>query len=310
MSVVNRVQAGNENTPLVSVYILSYFSDNFIYTCIDSILRQDYPRIELVVSDDGSTDFDSEKIKQYVSGNASSNIVNCIVETSESNQGTVRNSNKAILLSSGDYLKGIAADDKLREACAISEYVEYCERHREYDIVFANTVLVHPDGHEEVFSNRKQQLKLSWTDDVFAKLCTGNMFIAGSSFMRKSFYQKYGYYDERFVLLEDWPMWLNAAHKGCHFGLLDKALFEYNAGVGISSAESNPKYERDMQNCYLYYVLPYIHRLPKNKRLHILDEYYTRYIYKKGFFRNISFLFRRPEYLLYKVMNKLVRWKT
>lgn len=39
---------------MVSVILLSYNSGDYLYEAIDSIIKQDYPLIELIVTDDGS----------------------------------------------------------------------------------------------------------------------------------------------------------------------------------------------------------------------------------------------------------------
>ncbi|MFN9973431.1 MAG: glycosyltransferase family 2 protein, partial [Phycisphaerae bacterium] len=49
------------NSPLVSIVVPSYNHGRYLKEAIDSILDQDYPRVELIVIDDGSTD-DSPQI--------------------------------------------------------------------------------------------------------------------------------------------------------------------------------------------------------------------------------------------------------
>lgn len=51
--------------PLVSVIVPNYNYSNYLNQCIDSILSQDYPRIEIIVVDDGSTDDSLEVLKKY-----------------------------------------------------------------------------------------------------------------------------------------------------------------------------------------------------------------------------------------------------
>jgi len=52
----------NQN-PLVSIICLSYNHRDFIAEAINSVLAQDYPNIELIVIDDGSTDGAAEIIR-------------------------------------------------------------------------------------------------------------------------------------------------------------------------------------------------------------------------------------------------------
>ena len=42
---------------LISVVVITYREFSYIYETIDSILQQDYPNIEIVITDDASLDF-------------------------------------------------------------------------------------------------------------------------------------------------------------------------------------------------------------------------------------------------------------
>ena len=45
-----------DNRPLVSIVVLTYNSSDYVLETLDSIKCQDYPNLELIVSDDGSND--------------------------------------------------------------------------------------------------------------------------------------------------------------------------------------------------------------------------------------------------------------
>jgi glycosyltransferase involved in cell wall biosynthesis len=52
-------------TPLVSIVIPAYNHAGYLDEAIQSILDQDYPRVELIVLDDGSTDKTREILEKY-----------------------------------------------------------------------------------------------------------------------------------------------------------------------------------------------------------------------------------------------------
>jgi glycosyltransferase involved in cell wall biosynthesis len=52
--------------PLVSVLILTYNQEHFVDDAIRTVVMQDYEPLEIVVSDDGSTDGTAERISRWV----------------------------------------------------------------------------------------------------------------------------------------------------------------------------------------------------------------------------------------------------
>jgi len=59
------VQAAFRARPFVSIVITSYNYDQYLSATIESALGQSYPRKEVIVVDDGSTDLSREIIKSF-----------------------------------------------------------------------------------------------------------------------------------------------------------------------------------------------------------------------------------------------------
>jgi glycosyltransferase involved in cell wall biosynthesis len=91
--------------PLVSILIPAYNTDRWIADAIDSALAQTWPRKEIVVVDDGSTDQTLQVARQFASKTVS-------IVTQE-NQGASAARNKAFKLCQGDYIQWLDADDLL-----------------------------------------------------------------------------------------------------------------------------------------------------------------------------------------------------
>ena len=58
-------RADKSDLPLVTIVTPAYNQADYLSETIDSVLAQDYPNIEYIVIDDGSTDCTSEILKQY-----------------------------------------------------------------------------------------------------------------------------------------------------------------------------------------------------------------------------------------------------
>jgi glycosyltransferase involved in cell wall biosynthesis len=91
--------------PLVSILIPAYNAQNWIARTIQSALDQSWPRKEIVVVDDGSTDGTLEVARQFASSE--------VIVATQANQGAATARNKAFELSHGDYIQWLDADDLL-----------------------------------------------------------------------------------------------------------------------------------------------------------------------------------------------------
>lgn len=115
--------------PLVSICIPTYQGRQWIRDTITSALAQDYPRIEVVVSDDMSTDGTPEVAEAIDDPRVR-------VFQSDSRLGMARNWNRSVRLSNGEYVKFLMQDDWLDRRC-VSRMVEVLSRHPSAGFVFA-----------------------------------------------------------------------------------------------------------------------------------------------------------------------------
>ena len=137
--------------PLFSFVITSYKNHEYIYEALDSVFSQDYPRIQLIISDDGSPNYGEhiDGIKQFVEANKKSNIIDVRYNRMDPNVGTVKHLNAVFSMARGEYIKDLGAGDTLNCQDALTKYVNYLEQN-DCDICFARMRGVRPDG-EYVF---------------------------------------------------------------------------------------------------------------------------------------------------------------
>ena len=90
---------------------------------LDSVLGQDYSNLEIVISDNASTDATPEICKAYVQQDSRVKY-----SRSKENYGVVWNFNRTFELSSGKYFMWVAHDD-IRERSAVREHVGKMEQY-------------------------------------------------------------------------------------------------------------------------------------------------------------------------------------
>ncbi|MHA1381529.1 MAG: glycosyltransferase family 2 protein [Candidatus Helarchaeota archaeon] len=115
-----------KDTLKVSIITPSYNQGQFIERTILSVLEQDYPNIEYIVIDGGSTDNTLEILKKYE---------NRLIWKSEPDKGQSDAVNKGFRMATGEIIGWLNSDDVYRPG-AIRIVVEYFLEHPEVDMVY------------------------------------------------------------------------------------------------------------------------------------------------------------------------------
>jgi glycosyltransferase involved in cell wall biosynthesis len=110
--------------PLVSILIPAYNAERWVADTIRSALGQTWPRKEIIIVDDGSSDQTLQVARQFASRN--------VFITTQENQGAPAARNKAFELCQGEYVQWLDADDLLSPGKVASQMVaaEECQDKR------------------------------------------------------------------------------------------------------------------------------------------------------------------------------------
>lgn len=137
----------NTENILVSVIILTYKRFEGIYETLNSIFLQRYDDLEIIISDDGSDNWDLyyENIENYINSNKRGNIKNVVISHLKENVGTTKNANSAIKIAKGKYIKLLTADDSFFNEFVIEQCVNYCEENCA-DILIGQSYVLRREG--------------------------------------------------------------------------------------------------------------------------------------------------------------------
>lgn len=230
---------------LVSVIVITYNSSKTVVETLDSIKNQTYPNVEIVISDDGSKDDTIEVVEKWIADNDG---VNAVIVKAERNQGVPANVNKGVRKCSGNLFKIIAGDDALVENAIERFYDEY-KKNDEKTIVYAKTILFGDVGQKVIDFHETSYEKMK-SENQYHELLKGNIISAPSvGFLSKKMLDEVGYYDERFRLMEDYPMFIKLCSFGYTFKLIDEPLVRYR----VSSSSLSGKKSKAFVHCVVNY---------------------------------------------------------
>lgn len=181
----------------VSLITVTYNAVQHLRHCLESVLGQDYPALEYIVVDGGSTDGSLPLIRSY--GEAIARVI------SEPDEGIYDAMNKGIGLATGDIIGLLNADDFYAHEGVISRVVAAFQANPT-DTVFGDLVYVEEDDLDKVvryypgrgFHHRKMRRGIMPPHPTF--------------FARRGMYEQYGYFDQHYRICADFDLMLRWFH--------------------------------------------------------------------------------------------------
>jgi glycosyltransferase involved in cell wall biosynthesis len=233
------------NSPLVSIITPSFNQAAFLEQTIRSVLEQDYPNIEYMIADGGSTDGSAEIIKRY-----SDRLAWWVSEKDKGQGGGI---NKGFARAKGEFIAWVNSDDYYQPG-AISAAVAALQAHPEAAFVYGDVQVVDKDG--KILNNLHYK---NWT---LPDLMTFHILGQPAVFMRRSALEKAGYLDPNYHFMLDHQLWLRLGLQGgmqyipqlwagAHYhedckNLAQAAEFGKEAYRIVEWMNSTPEYAEDM----------------------------------------------------------------
>lgn len=221
--------------PLVSVIMPCYNAADFIHAALNSILKQDYPNLEILLIDDGSADHTLAIIKEYAQKDARIKYL-----INENNMGLIRTLNRGIAACTGAYIARMDADDEC-DPERITKIINEFQRRPGVSIVSAGYYLMNLKGKLIQQCRPKayhtQALK-------FVSLFSTPVVHACAVF--KAEVLKENLYDERYLHSEDYEIFSRLLFLNYEAFNLDEPLYS----IRINPESVSFKYEQVQVNTH------------------------------------------------------------
>lgn len=196
-----------KNPPTISIATPSYNQGQYIEHTIHSVLSQEYPKLEYVVQDGGSTDSTLEVLERH-----RSKLFRC---ESRKDNGQSHAINLGLAGTTGEIMAYLNSDDLLLPG-ALHAVAKYFEDHPDVDVVYSHRVLINGPGYEVdrwVLPPHDGEM-LKWADYIPQE----------TMFWRRRLWDKVGGIDESFRFAMDWDLLLRFQAAGAKFYRLPRFL--------------------------------------------------------------------------------------
>lgn len=225
---------------LVTIITPTYNRAQFLEETIVSILNQDYPNIEYIVLDDGSTDNTKSVINKFKDK---------IIWKSHKNIGEVRTVNKGFSLAHGEIIGVVNSDDPLLPG-AIREIVKFMTENPKIIVAYPDWIKIDKDGQEI-------EKVITPEYNYGYMLRTHDNVTGPGTFFRRVVINKLEGRDLRFRYVSDYDFWLRAGLIG-NFARIPKILATSRVHADQATLK-NKGYKMAMEHIY---VLNKIFSLP------------------------------------------------
>jgi len=179
----------------VTVVTPSFNQARYLEAAIRSVCLQDYPRLEYMIVDGGSTDDSVDIIKRYESKLA--------WWVSEKDKGQTDAINKGFARAKGDILAWLNSDDTY-EPGVVSAAVKYLQEHLEVGMVYGDANFINEEGR--VIG------KFASAQTDYRRLRQGYVHIPQQTmFFRAGLWKQVGPLDPSFYFAMDYDLWTRIA---------------------------------------------------------------------------------------------------
>jgi GT2 family glycosyltransferase len=180
----------NGEEPRVTVVTPSYNQGCFIRATIESVLSQDYPNLEYIIMDGGSTDETASVVRDYASR---------LTFISEKDRGQSHAINKGFRMASGEIVSWLNSDD-LYLPGAVRTAMEALRMEPAAAAVYGEGYLI--DRHGSITS----RFPCTEPPNLWKFVYLSDYILQQTVYFRKSALEKVGYIDESLHYAMDWDI--------------------------------------------------------------------------------------------------------
>ncbi|HET6559127.1 MAG TPA: glycosyltransferase [Prolixibacteraceae bacterium] len=227
--------------PLVSIIVVTYNSEKYVLETLESAKAQTYRNIELIITDDCSTDHTVEICRNWLIENKH-HFGNAVIITAEKNTGIAPNCNRGLYASKGQWINFIAGDDMLYKN-RIQECIKTVRENSSIKILFSNVAI---NGNLSAKTQTQEPFFSMLPQKQYRELLKGNFLPAPALFINRETILQLNGFNEKYALFEDFPFFLKALRHDIKLYKIDQQLVYYRIGQDNISRKKRMNFNYQM----------------------------------------------------------------
>lgn len=239
--------------PLVTIGVSNYNYAHYILETLESVAKQTYQHIELIIVDDLSTDNSIEVISNWINNYKGKIRINFI--KNKFNIGLAKVCNIILKNTNGKYFQPLDADDIILPD-KIEKQVKVLEDSRHLAMVYSNVSVVNEKGeiiNSDYFSRINYNKDQMPSGSIFNQLLIFNFIPVPSVLINTGVAKKMGGFDET-LLVQDYYLWLRIS-EDYEIGYLNtaSALYRVHSNSMSNLSLTNVAYQESVMKLKLRY---------------------------------------------------------
>lgn len=290
----------NTSLPLVTVIATCYNHERFALDCLESIRAQTYPNIQLIITDDSSTDHSAEIISDWIRANQ----IECHFICHTQNVGLTTTLNEVLEIATGEYIAVLATDD-IWLPDFLSKFINrFANLSSDFGIVYGNAYVIDEEGN--YLPTLRKRYEYHPEGYILKNLIKETFLTSCAVVMRKSYIEKIGFYNED-LCYEDFDLWTRLAEV-CKFAYYPEILAKYRI---VSTAMSQSR-TVEMTKSTIQILTRLQEKYPETSRyIEQRKVSVAKNLYKLGYPRTYKYLFKyylqhRSVYNFYLTLTSLL----
>lgn len=279
MNKENIANDNRTNSLLMSIIVMTYNSGKTVIDTLESIKNQTYYNIELIITDDHSSDNTVDLCRGWLLENGTRFPFTKLV-TSDINTGIIGNIKRGRAYAHGDWFKDLAGDDQLIPT-AIEDYMQFVGSNNDIKICISDVELFSDEG--SVPEERVKEYEMYFKHincsykDQWLRCLQENVFVGPGLITSKKLYQDLETVSSKWGNADEWPFFYSVLKSGNQIYTIDKKLVRYRFSTSSISHTVDKKGLRNRDlvtgTCKFFFERPFNDLLKEKHYLIAWDRY-------------------------------------